>query len=148
MLIQQRQMSGWLDDLESVGKSAVSTVTNVVKTGANIAVQTAIAPIKYSTQAALQIGGTVLNQFKPLIGQAANVASGAIGEVGQVGAQVAGAAAGAAQGILTSAGQAVSAAKGNTVAPPPPSNMPLYIGAAAAGGLLLFAILRKKGGAA
>lgn len=146
MLIQQAQMSGWLDDVENVGKSVVSGVTKVVKTGANIAVQTAIAPVKYTTQAALSVGGRVLSQLRPVVGQAANVASGAIQEVGQVGAQVAGSAAGAAQGILTSAGQAVSAAKGNTVAPPPPSNLPLYVGAAGAAGLLLFALLRKKGG--
>jgi hypothetical protein len=141
MLIVQRQMGGFWDDVGSV----VSTVGSVAKKAGSIAVQATIAPVKYSTEAALAVGGQVLNQLKPVISQTANVASGAIQEVGQVGAQVAGSAAGAAQGILTSAGQAISAAKGNTIAPPPPSNLPLYIGAAGAAGLLLFALLRKKG---
>jgi MYXO-CTERM domain-containing protein len=125
-------------------KSAGSTAVGAAKTVANVAVQTAIAPVKYSTEAALDLGGTVISQFTPVISQAAGVATNVIGEAGQVGAQVAGAAAGATQGILTSAGQAISAAKGNTVAPAPPSNLPLYLGAAGAAGLLLFAVLRRK----
>lgn len=145
MLIDQRQMNGLFDSVVNVVKSVGSSAVSAAKTVGNVAIQTAIAPVKYSTEGALMIGGTVLNQLKPVLGQAANVASGAIQEVGQVGGQVAGSAAGAAQTILTDAGQAISAAKGNVVAPPPPSNLPLYIGAAGAAGLLLFAILRKKG---
>jgi hypothetical protein len=136
LLRSQPGMGSWLD-------SAVGAVTSVGKDVGKLAVTISTAPVKYSTEAALMVGGQVLSQLKPVIGQAANVASGAIQELGQVGAQVGGAAAGAAQGILTSAGQAVSAAKGNTYAPPPPSNLPLYIGGAAAVAILGFALLRQ-----